>query len=175
MHGSTSDRGGRRRGQGGLGRAALRAAGAPILGLSLAGAGPTTVTCPVSGLAETTAVLSVTRTGGRIERFGYSMHRPVNESAHECGIYAARGERKSMWSDGGNETVVRAPAARREYDQIVAFAPRTDGVRVGFRDYTHCGTFRLPPMIEVQWSQRGCFGRAIGWPGAGPPNSYNRQ
>ena len=153
----------------------LRLACAPVLALSLAGARPATVTCPVSGLAETTAELSLTRTAGRIDSFSYSMHRPVNWSAHECDISASRGHPESRWSDSKSQTLVRVAPAIAGDDRIVSFTPRQNGVRMAFLSPTHCGTFRLPPVVEFRWTKRGCAGRAIGWPGAGRPGSFNRQ
>lgn len=71
---------------------------APLLALSLMGAEKARITCPVSGLAETDAELSLTRTGGRMVGFTYYMFRPVNRSWHECEIYAVCGHPESFGS-----------------------------------------------------------------------------
>ncbi|MBW3560411.1 MAG: hypothetical protein KY449_11730 [Proteobacteria bacterium] len=153
------------------GRAGLRAATVAAAAVCLGAAGPVTTTCSVSGLAETEAILKLTRKAGRIDSFRYYMSRPVGLSAHECSVTAARGKgadwrtgwEASEWSDTrqGTRVVITTDISDKK---VMIFAPRPNGTRLTFVSPTDCGTFMLPEAVEFRWSKRGCHGRAIGWP-----------
>lgn len=144
----------------------------PTLAL-LVGCSQSARRCPVIGLGETHAEVSLTRRGDRIEGFSYSMSRPVGESAHECQRSASRRPSASSngafepapstWSEAGGVTRVSAPDGSGRSDVEATLTPRPNGVRMAFMQPDYCGTFLLPEAVEVEWTEQGCTARAVNW------------
>lgn len=166
-------------------RAIPRAAGACVIAVGLGASTPPKMTCTVSGLGETEAVLTLTHAKRRVDDFSYYMSGPVGTSVHECLIKAQRkrttdrenlerGISRSIWSDtreGTRVATVDDPTA----DHLLMFASRPDGLRLTFLGDSYCGTrFQLPQAIEFRWKGGACHGRAIGWPRERNPAFYSR-